>query len=98
VSELWTFQVIRLDGLRVPLRVLEEGAVPRELVTRELAKEMLQDRCRGPSYRIKPAVKLRPEGIRFLDHNGEEALRYTVFDLRREGGTITTRKSNAHRT
>ena len=94
MSEVWTFQVIRLDGPNVPIRVLEEGFMPRATCTREVAKDILQDRCKGESYRITGGPSLRPEGVRFLDDKGSEVMRYTVIDLHREGGQIAPDKES----
>lgn len=89
MSELYVWQVIRLGTPPdPPFRVLEEGTVSRVEATQEFARQLLQSRCDGPSYRIKPALKLRPEGIRILDEAGNEVLSYSILDLRRDGGLM----------
>lgn len=90
---VWMLEVIRMDGPQVPLRILEQIPMPTEIATEDYAKEVLQEKCLGPSYRIVGGPYLRPEGVRLLDETGTERFCYTVVDLHRDGGTISPRKA-----
>ena len=80
---VWSFQAIRVAYNDDPLRVLEERRLPAGECTLEAARLMFMRRFEDPEYAKMHGVP-KLEAVRFLDQDGSEVLRYTLYHYYRD--------------
>ena len=84
-TETWFFEVILLELVNIPVKVIERGTVPKMAATRDFAKKMFLERFFDETYAARHR-RLKPEGVRIVDDKDTEVLRFTVGDFYLEAG------------
>jgi hypothetical protein len=79
-SQVWLYEVIRLEVGKALPKVLESGFAPKSEATRENARKILKARFEDNDW-PRTNGGLKPEAVRFLNDNDEEVVRYTVVEL-----------------
>lgn len=84
--DTWFFEVILLElMINIPVKVHRRGTVPKLAATRDFAKKMFLERFFDETYAVKHR-RLKPEGVRIVDEENAEVLRFTVGDFYQEAG------------
>jgi hypothetical protein len=60
--------------------VIRRDNLPRNLLTRDLAMDMLQEKLSDPGH-SGPHGKPKPDSIQFVDHDGQEVLAVSAIDV-----------------
>jgi hypothetical protein len=83
--ETWFFEVILLELVNIPVKVIERSGVPRLAATRDFAREMFLQRYFDETYTVKHR-RLKPQGVRIMNSQNIEVLRFTEADFYKEAG------------
>lgn len=83
-NPIWSVETIRLEVGDNPPQVLDRQSIPKTEASKERAQEILKQRCEDSGWTRKKGG-LRAEAVRFLDENGKEMFRCTIFEFSRTG-------------